>query len=104
MFIHQNRITDAIANMTNRLKTVSDAKLTRLDAGLTLDAGEIFGWQECQARAHVEGVLSTDEAQTIYHAIRDWDNQTVPAKIIVTQSIQELLTGQIAAKGDSATA
>lgn len=99
-----NRITDAIANMTHRLKTISAAKRKRLDAGLTLDAGEIFGWQECQARAHAEGVLSADEAQTIYHAIRDWDNQTVPAKIIVTQSIQELLTGQIDAKCDSATA
>ena len=99
-----NRITDAIANMTDRLKTISAAKRKRLDAGLTLDAGEIFGWQNCQARAHVEGVLSTDEAQTIYHAIRNWDRQSVPAKIIITQSIQELLTGQIDAKGDSATA
>jgi hypothetical protein len=99
-----NRITDAIASMTNRLKTVSDAKLTRLDAGLTLDAGEIFGWQECQARAHLEGVLSTDEAQTIYHAIRNWDRQSVPAKIIITQSIQELLAGQIAARTNRATA
>ena len=99
-----NRITDAIANMTDRLKTISAAKRKRLDAGLTLDAGEIVGCQNCQARAHVEGVLSTDEAQTIYHAIRDWNNQSVPAKIIITQSIQELLTGQIDAKGDSATA
>jgi ABC-type uncharacterized transport system YnjBCD substrate-binding protein len=99
-----NRITDAIATMTHRLKTVSDAKRKRLDAGLTLDAGEIFGWQECQARAHAEGVLSTDEAQTIFNAIRDWDDQTVPAKIIITQSIQELLAGQIAARTNRATA
>jgi hypothetical protein len=99
-----NRITDAIANMTHRLKTISAAKRKRLDAGLTLDAGEIVGWQNCQARAHVEGVLSTDEAQTIYHAIRNWDRQSVPAKIIITQSIQELLAGQLAAKTNSATA
>jgi hypothetical protein len=48
--------------------------------------------------------LSTDEAQTIFNAIRDWDDQTVPAKIIITQSIQELLAGQIAARTNRATA
>lgn len=100
----ENRITHAITDMTNRLKAVSAAKRKRLDAGLTLDAGEIFGWQECQARAHVEGVISTDEAQTIYHAIRSWDRQSVAAKIIITQSIQELLKGQIDASADRATA
>ena len=100
----ENRITAAIADMTDKLKTISAAKRKRLDAGLTLDAGEIFGWQECQARAHVEGVISTDEAQTIYHAIRSWDRQSVAAKIVITQSIQELLTGQITARANRATA
>ena len=99
-----NRITDAIADMTDRLKTISAAKRKRLDVGLTLDAGEVYGWQNCQSQAHATGVLTTDEAQTIYHAIRDWDSQSVPAKIIVTQSIQELLTGQIAARTNRATA
>jgi hypothetical protein len=99
-----NRITHAIADMTDRLKTISAAKRKRLDAGLTLDAGEVYGWQTCQARAHAEGVLSTDEAQTIYNAIRSWDSQSVAAKIIITQSMQELLTGQIDASADSATA
>ena len=53
-----NRITDAIANMTNRLKTISAAKRKQLDAGLTLDVGH----NTFNARAHAEGVLSTDEA------------------------------------------
>ena len=99
-----NRITDAIVDMTDRLKTISAAKRKRLGAGLTLDAGEVYSWQTCQARAHVEGVLTTDEAQTIYNAIRSWDSQSVPAKIVITQSIQELLKGQIAARTNKATA
>ena len=99
-----NRITDAIADMTDRLKTISAAKRQRLGASLTLDAGEVCGWQTCQARAHAEGVLTTDEAQTIYNAIRSWDSQSVPAKIVITQSIQELLKGQIAARTNRATA
>lgn len=99
-----NRITDAIATMNDKLKNVSPAKVARLAETLTLDAGEIVGWQNAQARAHVEGVLSTDEAQIVYTIIKAWDGQPVAARVVVTQVIAELLKGQIDARADRATA
>ncbi len=43
--------------------------LGKLDAELAISGTELFAFQSAQARAHVLGVLSTEEAQTVYVAL-----------------------------------
>jgi hypothetical protein len=100
----QNRIQSAIHDMGTRLAGVSAAKRKRLHDGLTLDAMEHYAWQTCQSRAHAEGVITAEEAMTLYHAIQNWNEQPVEARIIVTESIKELLTQQIRGCDAKATA
>jgi hypothetical protein len=90
----ENRIQSAIHEMGTRLKGISTEKRKKLRDSLTLDAREHYGWQTCQARAHAEGVITVDEAMTLYRAIQNWDTQPMQTRIIVTQSIHELLKQQ----------
>ena len=94
-----NRIQWAIRDMKTRLEGGSDAKLKRLQAGLTLDTMEHYAWQTCQSRAHAEGVITAEEAMTLYRAIQNWTEQPVEVRIIVTESIKELFTQQLWRKG-----
>jgi hypothetical protein len=69
--------------------------LQELERSLALTPVEVVAYQNAQARAHVTGVLTTDEAQTIYVAIGeggDWsDRADLATKIVVTQVIGELI-------------
>ena len=92
-----NRIQVAINKMGTRLKGLSTAKIKTLTDTLTLDPRERYSWLTCQARAHAEGAISSDEAMTLYRAIKNWEGQSVQSRIVTTQSIQELLSKQIKA-------
>jgi len=62
--------------------------------------GEHFAYQNAQARAHVSGKLSTDEAQIIYIALGEvgsqdnggWASGTdLATKVVVTLTIGQLI-------------
>jgi hypothetical protein len=90
-----NRIQASITALNKKTTQFSAEKRERLTAALTLDVDEYRGYQNCQARAHAEGTITADEAQTLYLALKSWNTQTVSARIVVTQAIKELLTNQI---------
>ena len=88
----------------DKIATLDAGKVAGLDANLALDSGEHFEYQQTQARAHAEQVLSTDAAQLVYRALGEigspanggWAAGTDTAtKAVVTQLIGELLAARI---------
>jgi hypothetical protein len=102
MGLGTNRVLAAIERQRDRLEqgikpdgTPITGDLDSLEASLALTPLEVVAYQNAQARAHVMGILTTEEAQTIYAAIGeggDWAQGTdLATKVIVTQVIGELL-------------
>jgi hypothetical protein len=93
-----NRVATAIVAMRPRIADLDDDKRTGLDKAMDVDFGEHFAYQETQARAHVSGKITADEAQIIYAALGEtpsengWTEGTdLATKVVVTKIIAELL-------------
>jgi len=96
-----NRVSRAIDVSREAISKLNADTQAALDATLAVEFDEHFAYQQAQARAHVEGLLSTDEAQVVYVALGEvgspsnggWAEGTDTAtKAVVTQLIGELLT------------
>lgn len=106
-----NRITDTARRYATRIQSrheigtslqgepISES-LVKLDNEMSITASEHFAFQDAQARAHAGGVLSLDEAQTIYVALGNVQSTTnggwqphvdLPLKLTITQTMGELL-------------
>ncbi len=99
-----NRVSLAIDRVRPRVAALDDAKRIKLDADMAVDFSEHFAYQQEQARAHAEGLLTPDEAQIIYIALGEngdsenggWATDTDAAtKVIITKVIGELLSARI---------
>lgn len=71
-----------------------------LDAELAVTFAEHAAYQDAQARAHLNGVITTDEAQTIYRALGEYGSEAnggwskgtdLALKVTVTTVIGQLL-------------
>ena len=102
-----NRITDAIGRIRLTLADLPQEKIDNLTETVVVNFSDHFAYQERQAQAHASGQLTTDEAQTIYIALGEvgsgnnggWAEETdLATKIVVTQTISELLS-EVVARG-----
>lgn len=108
----RNRIAKAIENLREQIATglkpdgTPMGDLEKLDASLAIDIGELFAFQEAKSRAQVMGVLTVDEAMTIYAALGGefggvdsnggWDSSAdLATKVVVTQLMGELIAARI---------
>jgi hypothetical protein len=100
-----NRLTATVDTVRAKMADLSAEDQENLDREMAVDFSEHFAYQETQARAHAEGVLSTDEAQVVYVALGEvgspanggWASGTDTAtKVAVT-----LLMGELLARGRS---
>lgn len=96
----ENRMSKKIAEIRERIETLDEAEREKLDATLAVEFDEHFAYQQAQARAHVSGLISTDEAQVIYTALGEvgsadnggWAAGTDTAtKVVVTLAMGELI-------------
>lgn len=105
-----NRIVDAIVALHKRLDvrlgSAQDipeerALQERLDREMDIDAEEYSVFQERKSLAQASGVLTVDEATSIYAILgsgpADFNAQTLARKVIVTQTVKELLAASLAA-------
>ena len=102
-----NRIADLIGRYETRIAKLNgiglDGRpLDRMHDEMKLAPDEFVQYQNLQAQAHAEGVLTTDEAQTVYIALGgevfnpDWpDGTSLATKTAITQLMGELLTRRI---------
>jgi hypothetical protein len=99
-----NRVATMIDRMRPRVAALDAEAAKRLDEDMAVDFSDHFAYQEEQARAHVEGKISLDEAQICYIALGEvgsnknggWDQDTDTAtKVTVTKLIGELLSARV---------
>ena len=101
------RLRGLIAACRVKCDALEPSELAKLDAGMAVDFGEHFEYQETQALAHASGRLETDAAAVVYGALGEvgssanggWAAGTdTAAKVIVTQLVGELLRLRIAGR------
>ncbi len=102
--LERNRVADAIAAVRVNLGDLPEEKVANVNETLALGFVEHFEFQEQQARAHVSGLLSSAEAQTIYVALGEHGSAAnggwaagvdVATKYAVTYIIGMLLEGRL---------
>jgi hypothetical protein len=95
-----NRVADHIVQMRAQIAGITPAARETLNRDMDVTAREHFAYQEAQARAHVSGKLSTNEAQVVYMALGEngsganggWAAETdLATKVTVTLLMGELL-------------
>lgn len=64
-----NRIEKHIDSLRPRIDALTPEARAKLDAEMAVEAFEHFAYQEQQARAHVSGKLTADEAMIVYRAL-----------------------------------
>lgn len=98
------RFDRPLALMREKVDALEDEKRAALDETLALTFEEHFTFQQVQARAHAEGVITTDEAHLVYVALGEvgspanggWADETDTAlKALVTQVVGELLARRL---------
>lgn len=104
--IYDNRIGKAIDATRAKLEELNAVARDELDAAMAVDFEEHFAYQELQARSHLEGTLTTDEATIVYVALGEvgspsnggWASGTdLATKVVVTRLMAELLQKRLAA-------
>jgi hypothetical protein len=99
-----NRLAAHIAKIQAKIDTLDPAAVAKLDADMNVEAYEHFQYQEEQARAHVSGKLTADEALIVYNALGEvgsqsnggWASGTDTAtKVSVTLLMGELVARRI---------
>ena len=87
---------------------ISEAEYQRMENATRLDFTEHAAYQDTQSWAYSSGLISIDEAQTIYMALGEVGDETnggwaphtdLATKIIVTKITQEVLGIKIRMKG-----
>lgn len=90
-----DKLNRLISECRVKCEALSSDKLKELDAGMALSSYDHFVFQEMQASAHAQGLLSTEAARIVYVALGEganWAAKTDTAtKVIVTQLMGELL-------------
>lgn len=66
-----NRVADAIAQVAERLSEIPESKQFAMRKGFTLTARELPIFQEWKAIAQSHGLLTLDEAMSVYVALGD---------------------------------
>lgn len=99
-----NRVAQHVASIRERVAALEPEAAAKLDAEMAVDFGEHFAYQEAQARAHVSGQLTSDEAMIVYVALGEvgssanggWAKDTDTAtKVTVTMLMGELIRARL---------
>jgi hypothetical protein len=94
-------LAEKLAEIRPKVDSLDAETRAKLDRDMAIKFDEHFAFQECQARNHAMGRLSTEDAQLIYVALGEvgsasnggWAPRTDTAtKVLVTLAIGELLT------------
>lgn len=95
-----NRLTAHIDSLRPRIDALTPEARAKLNADMDVEAFEHFAYQEQQARAHVSGKLTADEAMVVYRALGEvgssanggWAADTdLATKVSVTLLMGELV-------------
>ena len=95
-----NRILDYQATIQGRLDTLPAAKVQAANESMAITPSEHFEYQRMQSQAFALGVITLDEAQTVYRALGETCNPSknggwkahvnCALKVTITKFIGEL--------------
>ena len=102
-----NRIANAVAKMKNNIESrisnglTTKEKVESLHKSLDMGFDEYVKFQEVKSIAQLNGTLNLDEAMYIYGILGEsgpdnFNNQPIEVKVILTQTLMELLQKQVA--------
>ena len=95
-----NRILIMVKQVELKVQEMDSAKQTEFEKGLDLEFDEHFAFQTAQSKAFASGLISFDEAQTLYiglgvhHSVSDdgWPkNTSIAQKATFTTACAELM-------------
>ena len=102
------RLSGMIETAREKCVALEPSKLADLDENMAVEFSEHFEFQQLQAQAHVQGILTPEAAQIVYASLGEvgssenggWAAGTDTAtKVIVTQLMSELLRLKLAKRG-----
>jgi hypothetical protein len=109
-----NRITDAFARIKAQIadciaKGLTTAeKIRDVHKTLDMDLAEYVKFQTLKTLAVAQGLLTPDEAQSVYfclgESMQKFNDQPVHVKSVLTSLFAELLTAQVRRRGDAKNA
>ena len=86
-----NRVRQSIERIEAMMAEKPDAE-AKLEASFArLSRLEYRAYQEAKSRAQASGVLSFEEAQTVYRILVDWGTAPLSWRLAVTQLMAELM-------------
>ena len=102
-----NRIANAVEKMKNNIESrisnglTTKEKVESLHKSLDMGFDEYVKFQEVKSIAQLNGTLNLDEAMYIYGILGEsgpdnFNNQPIEVKVILTQTLMELLQKQVA--------
>ncbi len=86
-----NRIVEVSKRYSQKIATFSHEKREKLERDLDIDLSEIVAYQQEKSLAQLEGLISLDEASTIYDALNCWNETPLETKVAVTLGMGELI-------------
>ena len=87
-----NRIAYSIQVTRKKIDLMEPSKIANLEKTLKdLSTGELFLLQEKKSQAQAMGIISLEEALTIYNALNDWEHQDLATKSMVYVGMDEIV-------------
>lgn len=93
-----NRLTNAVLRTQEKLDKLSPEKLKHADEAATIDDEMIVVFQNKQAQAHAQGLLSFNEAQYLYNLFgrelptaEKFNKKPLADRIISMRAIAEIM-------------
>lgn len=99
-----NRIQSAIDRMTENVKgkNLPQERLDEMNKSLDMPLEDFCKFQEMKSVAMMEGILTTDEAQTVYVLLGEtpdtFNARTLAEKYVLSQLLAELCARRIKAR------
>lgn len=69
-----------------KIDALPEDKRRSLDSKLKkLSVGEVVSYMNMQAELHASGQISTEDAMFLYNTIKDWENASLPARVVTLE-------------------
>ena len=85
-----NRLLVSEAEIREKIKTLDAEGIRNLEKTTTLSLEEIGYYQQLKSIAQMKGLISTEEAMTIYNALMRWDEAELPLRVSLTVGLGQL--------------
>jgi hypothetical protein len=84
-------INEAVEEITTRLSSLADEKITKLEKTATIDSDEFIAYQNLQSRMFASGTISKTDAMWLYNMLNGWLSQPLADRIVALELLSALI-------------